>query len=109
MDIECPNCGEPWDTYHLKNDEPYEWGIMPSERHALMERGRFDGATDPVRKAAEACGWRYASDSLLSILNCPSCRDKDALPDAEGRRARVIGCASVLDGDEDAMASELAN
>lgn len=109
MDIECPNCGEPWDSYHLRHDEPQEWGLSKEKLTPILETGRFTGEEgDPVLAAAQACGWEFATDSLLSILKCPCCSRRSVLGDALERRKAVSLLASALDGDDDALASELA-
>jgi len=58
MDIECPTCGEPWDSYHMRHDGPYEWGLSRQALDDFLARGRFNGAADPALVAAEASGWK---------------------------------------------------
>ena len=109
MDIECPNCGEPWDTYHLRHDEAQEWGLSKPELKEFLDAGRVSGAKDdPVLTAAQACGWEFASESVLSFVKCPCCKRRSVLGDAIERRKAVEVLASALDGDDDALASELA-
>jgi hypothetical protein len=110
MDIECPTCGEPWDTYHLRHDEPLEWsGLSAQELQDFLETGRFSGVKeDRILAAAQACGWEFATESVLSFVKCPCCSRRSVLGDATQRRNAVQRLASVLDGDDDALASELA-
>ena len=101
MDIRCPSCGEPYDHNHMRFDEPHEWGLGEFTRQSFIDRGsRFEGPDDPVRKAAEATGWRFASNSVLSFTRCPSCRTSSVLADAVERRAKVAA-AAMLNGDDD--------
>lgn len=109
MDIHCPNCGEPWDTYHLRYDEPHEWDVPEFAVRDFVNGGsRFHGRDDIVRLAAEKAGWKFASDSVLSFVRCPACEGATQLPDADERRALTAVMADTLDGDEDGLAVELA-
>lgn len=56
MDIQCPTCGEPWDSHHIRHDEPHEWNLAPAELHALLASGRFSGPEDRSRATARAAG-----------------------------------------------------
>jgi hypothetical protein len=74
-DIYCRRCDEPWDTYHLRHDEPYE--------HVSYEDSAFFGSVklaDTIRyaKALEIklCPWvdgGYVMSHVLSGKGCPSC------------------------------------
>ena len=109
MDISCPSCGEPFDFHHMRFDEPYEWGLTPSAVRQFIQRGsRFAGAADPVRKAAEAAGWRFASDSVLSFIACPGCKGGLVLADACERRLKAAAVASILGDDDDGLAADLS-
>lgn len=109
MDIHCPSCDEPWDRHHLLQDEVHEWHLSPQDTKDFQSSGRFSGPNDRTLKAAEAAGWTFASKSVLSFTSCPCCKRRPALPDADSRRAGVSILADFLDGDEDALASELAS
>lgn len=110
MDIQCPSCGEPWDSYHMKEDEPWEWGLSESETTRFIKNGaRFFGPDDPARKAAEAAGWKFASNSVLSFTRCPACKNGRLLHDAIQRQAMVSAIADTLGDDEDGMECELAD
>lgn len=109
MDISCPTCGEPWDTYHLRYDEPHEWEAPPFMVKDFINGGsRFSGPQDPMRVAAEEAGWRFASSSVLSITHCPACKSQEPLPDASKRRQLVAVSALTNGDDDDGLAVELS-
>ena len=101
MDIQCPTCGEPYDQYHMRYDEPHEWSLPEFLLKEFLSNGaRFSGPNDPVKMAAEAVGWKFASNSVLSFTHCPACRSGSILADAIERRAKVA-IAADLNGDDD--------
>lgn len=108
MDIECPTCGEPWDSYHMRYDEPHEWGVGKPFLQEFLDTGRFTGKDDIVRIAAEAAGWEFATNSVFSFTRCPCCHKHTPLQDATARKEKVAALASVLDGDDDGLISMLA-
>lgn len=108
MDIECPTCGEPWDSYHMRHDEPHEWGLSRGELREFLEAGRFAGPNDPVRKAAEVAGWEFATDSVFSFMRCPCCVKRTPLRDVLARKEKAAVLADLLDGDDDGLISMLA-
>ena len=107
MDVTCANCGEPYDTYHMRHDEPYEWDITEAERRRFLETGRFSGSDDPALKAAEAAGWKFAAMSTYAILHCPACKSKTPPRDAIERAQMTSAAASLLGDDMDGLASML--
>lgn len=108
MDIHCPTCDEPWDRLHLLEDEVHEWGLASSDVKDFQRTGVFTGPKDRTRIAAEAAGWKFQSNSMLSFTACPCCKRRPEVSDAEQRRQGVSILADYLDGDPDALASELA-
>jgi hypothetical protein len=108
MDITCASCGEPWDSYHMRHDEPHEWGLSALELKDILANGRFSGPQDRIREAARAAGWEFATDSILSFTHCPCCVKATPLRDALARKERVAVIAELLDGDDDALASALS-
>jgi predicted RNA-binding Zn-ribbon protein involved in translation (DUF1610 family) len=108
MDIECPTCGEPWDSYHMRHDEAHEWGLSSIELREFLETGRFTGPDDRVRKAAEAAGWEFATNSVFSFTRCPCCAKHTPLRDALARKEKTAVLAELLEGDEDGLISMLA-
>ncbi|MGP8438236.1 hypothetical protein ACT2FY_09285 [Paraburkholderia fungorum] len=108
MDINCPTCGEPWEAYHMRHDEPHEWGLSALELKDILDTGRFSGPNDRIREAARAAGWEFATDSVLSFTRCPCCVKATPLRDALARKERTTVLSELLDGDEDALASYLA-
>jgi len=111
MDLECPTCGEPWEVEHMRHDEPHEWGLSEFELAEVLRTGAFTGPEDRVRQAAQASGWEFAGNSVLSFVRCPSCKGKAEggllARSASQRRDAVALVAELLDGDEDAMAAIL--
>jgi predicted RNA-binding Zn-ribbon protein involved in translation (DUF1610 family) len=105
MDINCPTCGEQWDAYHMRHDEPHEWGLSDLELKDILSTGRFNGPNDRIREAARAVGWEFATNSVMSFTRCPSCAKSRPLFDAQARKERTTVLAELLDGDEDAMAT----
>lgn len=109
MDIECPTCGEPWDTYHMRYDEPYDWGEPNYLTKDFVDAGsRFSGPDDPMRKAAQASGWQFASNSILSFTACPCCKGRPALDEAPVRKAIVSIAAEMNGDDDDGLAADLS-
>lgn len=108
MDLHCPTCGEPWDRHHLQFDEVHEWGVSREDAKHFESVCSFTGPDDRILKAAQAAGWQFVSNSVFSITHCPCCKRRPALEDATDRRAGVSILSQFLDGDPDALASELA-
>ncbi len=107
MDINCPTCGEPWDSYHMRHDEAFEWGLSEFDLETFLQEGRFNSKNDPVLIAAQAAGWQFASSSVYSFTKCPCCKEKSILRDAVARKNKTSVLADLLDGDEDALISML--
>ena len=108
MDIECPNCGEPWDSYHMRHDEAYEWGLSKVDLETFLQEGRFHSQNDPILVAAQSVGWIFSTQSVYSFTQCPCCDKKSILRDAVVRKNKTAVLADLLDGDEDALISMLA-
>jgi hypothetical protein len=98
-DVNCLKCGEPWDTYHLRND------VLPEEidGHVLVQPGSKDcyifGKTD-------------GKENRLIVLQCPCCEDvlerTGGVPlggkeKADERAAAFEGFSSVLGDDLDGI------
>lgn len=109
MDIQCPTCGEPWDSHHMLNDEPHEWGLSTIELDEILRTNRFAGPGDRIREAAASAGWLFATNSLLSFTRCPACASKPPLCDAASSRLLVTTMSEILDDDEDALTAALAD
>ena len=109
MDVTCANCGEPWDSYHMRNDEVWEWGLPEAMARAFARNPRFSGPADPVRIAAERAGWKFAGASPVAILRCPSCKDREPLEDARERKAMTRIAGQLLGDDEDGLIAELSD
>jgi hypothetical protein len=93
----------------MRHDEAWEWDLNESARKAFLENPVFNGRNDPIRKAAEAAGWRFASNSVLSFIRCPSCKDRPEVIDAEDRRLSMVLLAEIAGDDEDALLSEASS
>lgn len=93
----------------MRHDEPHEWGLSALELREFLETGRFAGQDDRILTAARAAGWDFASPSVLSFTRCPCCKTATPLRDALERRAKVSTLSDLLDGDEDALTSMLAD
>lgn len=114
MDILCPTCQEPWEQVHMREDEPYEWGMSGADEDRIIETGKFTAPTDPALIAAKAAGWEFGTLSVYSFTRCPCCpKDEDQQNEyqkaraAAARQNRAILC-DILGEDEDAMISEIA-
>lgn len=119
MDVTCANCGEPWETYHLRHDEVHETeaGIAwieykldceeyppPKKPPDLEEwKGKL---TKFWREQFAELGWKFGS-SVYVVLRCACCKDNGSLPDSEERAERRQMYAELLAGDEDGLVSEL--
>lgn len=110
-DIICPNCDEPWDSYHMRHDAAHEWNLSPIELDEFLKTGRFSGPQDRILEAAEAEGWKFSTLSVLSFYKCPCCpRDGESrtpLRDkiAQQRIQDTITVSQLMDDDEDALVS----
>lgn len=109
MDVTCANCGEPWDSYHMLFDEVWEWDLPESMARDFNRNPHFSGPTDPVRRAAEKAGWKFAGASPVAILRCPSCKGRAPLPDSQERKAMTRIAEQLLGDDEDGVIVELAD
>lgn len=110
-DVYCANCGEPWDTYHLRHDEPYEHipsapGLEPSYLKDIASTGRVPNVAW-IRESYTRAGWVLAGWSVFAVLRCSSCRDNAPVPDSAERAARAVAVVSVLGNDADGIAASL--
>lgn len=101
MDVYCSTCGEPYDTYHMRHDNPYDslpyeeaqsWVKLPSDRQL----------SEHYRKLFQANGWEFGP-SVLNIRRCPCCPAETAT-DID-HAAEAIG--ELLGDDLDGLACEL--
>jgi len=109
MDIECPNCGEPWDRHHLLKDEPNEWGLSDYDLKEIVRTGRFVSENDRTLKAAQAAGWEFAGNSLLSFTQCPCCKKRRSILGAADQVDQVRNASFLLNDDPDGLASTLSS
>lgn len=69
MGVRCRNCGEPWDVYHIAQDE------------RVLAEGSWDGDIVEWAGFTLLCydGKSEAQEGHFEIISCPTC------PVAEGR------------------------
>lgn len=103
MDVTCPTCGEPYDTYHMKFDEIYETALPQNIQNDLHEKGT--PLYPWVKVELEKLGWRFSSGatSVLSFVRCPCC-PKDAETDKD-KALKMKVLSDLLGDDEDGLAS----
>lgn len=108
VDIICPGCGEPWEAFHMRHDEPAEWGLRPDDLDRLLGSGSFDGESDPARKAAADAGWRFIGNSLYAFVTCPCCSKHEIDQKAATmREKRVVAVADLAGEDHDFLLESL--
>lgn len=93
MDVYCATCREPWDTYHLRHDEPWEYGDWTGWSGEIPLR--------LWRDRAGKAGWRFGS-SVLVIYHCPACPTDAETNEELGATRDTL--ADLLGDDEDAIA-----
>lgn len=107
-DIACPKCGEPWEAYHMRHDEPHEWDLHQEDLDRLIGSGTFDGESDPARKAAAVAGWRFVGNSLYAFVSCPCCSRHSIDAQASAAREKhVIAIAEMAGDDHDFLLDSL--
>jgi hypothetical protein len=109
MDVFCATCGEPWDSDHLRFDEVWEWDLPEEIAHDFIRNPRFSEPDDRVRLAAERAGWKFAGNSPMAIVCCPSCKGHTALTDAGDRIVKTKIAAHLLGDDKEGLIAELGD
>lgn len=112
MDIKCATCQEPWDHYHMLQDEPWEaWdGVDNSSSHLLVKKFlESDRSSIPkmLRGLLEARGWKFGR-SIVTILRCPACGsegEEDA--GVVARKELRLVAEELLGDDVDGLISTL--
>ena len=102
MDVHCTTCGEPWDTYHLRNDAIYETDLTPTEADAWRKLPPEKRLSKLFREKFQGAGYEFGS-SLFVLLRCSGC-PKGAKADAE-KVAIKQELANLLGSDEDGLAA----
>lgn len=108
MDVQCAQCGEPWDIHHLRHDLPAEVNYTTDPDDTTQPQAYLGDKPNPAmldRLAAE--GWTFASGRLYAVLTCPCCADSEPLPDAKDRAGDRRVLADVFGEDEDGLAAML--
>lgn len=119
MDVHCLNCGEPWDTYHLRHDVVYDaifdGGLWPDIRNSAVEgadcaqmvrlRWPEQKLDDYIRSCFRNVGWEFGANVII-VLHCPSCKDNKKPDDEALAKAKAVG--DLLGDDLDGTASLLS-
>ncbi len=123
MDIHCPQCNEPWDSYHLLNDEIWNGYDDLSEkdcRRFIKSQGKLE---PKIQVTLESRGWKFYGKNILTFVACSCCSDnldwmKENLQPHEYKEIqtifasrmveREINC-ELLEHDLDGLISTLAN
>lgn len=103
MDVHCSTCGEPWDTFHLQQDEIHETDLSESEINRWLNLPPSDRLLPLYRDAFERGGWRFGN-SMLDVRQCPCC-SANAVADPESAAIKSA-IVDLLGDDEDAIAAE---
>jgi len=117
MDIHCATCREPWDHYHMREDEIWEiWdGIDDSPTHLMCKKFLADPRrtlTKEIREALSEKGWEFGA-TIYSILRCCCCASNEAHngPDdnekIEYRKEARLLLEELLGDDHDGLISEI--
>lgn len=139
MDVTCAQCGEPWDTYHMRHDEVYEteaglqiiedqldqedWDKEKMCRFSPQQQKAFKFTAPNPRYVGEQWEGKLTNfwtkqfamrgwkfgGSVYAISQCPFCKDAKALPNALDRIAERKCIVDILDGDEDGIAVTIAD
>lgn len=133
MDIRCATCQEPWDVYHLQHDEVHETEagtamimdninheeylklMTPQFRKMVPFRPEYSGEpwenklTPFWREQFAKLRWEFGTSHMV-VLRCPCC-PKDGTEDSEAadRREEYTQIGELLEGDDDGIASSLAD
>lgn len=110
MDVHCGNCGEPWDTYHLRHDAIWEAANEKGGDQDSFVEG-WQQARDKLSKYYrywfKLSGWKFGA-SLMHVKHCPCCpKGESPLPEAQRKEEDAMRSAltDLLDGDDDGIAS----
>ena len=119
-DIHCANCGEPWDTYHLRWDAPWDLfdskTLFPRGARALSDKAfenwnmRFKRLIDTgeiftkFKKELKEVGWEFGG-SCYTVLHCPCCKENGPLKDSQERKERAEVITDLLGDDIDGIQS----
>lgn len=134
MDVICANCAEPWDTYHLRNDEVHETDAGTQMIHDQLDAEEFEkkhrfspppadmcfrpsytgeawhGKLTPFwREQFDRRGWEFG-ESLYTVLHCPCCPKGERTPEereaAAGRRAMLLALSDCYGDDVDGIIAD---
>lgn len=119
MDIKCATCKEPWDHYHLLEDEVHETeaGIELINHKIRNENSLFPELwtgevwekklTPFWREQFAANGWKFGSNVCV-VFRCPCCKDNKAEPDEQVEEDyKTLDC--LLEGDLDGLIVEMSD
>ena len=104
MDVHCSTCGEPWDTYHLRNDAIYKTDLSKAEAIIWTELSPSMKLLNRYRSKFKAISFEFGN-SIFNLMQCPIC-PKDAKPDPD--IAMFKACiVDILGDDEDGIANTM--
>ena len=102
MDVHCSTCGEPWDTYHLRDDAIWETGLSEDEIRAWEKLPQCEKLAPKWRDEFEMAGYVFGR-TVINVIRCPAC-PKDAKPNASKALLKAE-IEDLLAGDEDDLAA----
>ena len=107
MDVRCQRCGEAWSSYFLRHEMWNDMGVRADAAGAGAEFNRTSTISEPVRDALEEVGWLFGA-TVFHIQRCPCCDDQGVDPSKPPvASAEIAALEGILDGDLDALASEI--
>jgi len=101
MDVHCSTCGEPWDVFHLREDEIFDADLTAEEAAAWQSLPPAQKLNERYRAKFHANGWKFGK-SVINVIRCPFC-PKDAQPNPETVAIKAA-LEDLLMDDEDALA-----
>lgn len=102
MDVHCSMCGEPWDVFHLREDEIFDADLPEEEAAAWFDLPPAQKLNEHYRAKFRANGWEFGK-TVVNVIRCPNC-PKDAQPNPETLLVKAT-LEDVLLDDEDALAA----
>ena len=102
MDVHCSTCGEPWDVFHLREEEIFDADLSEEEAAAWFHLPLAQKLSEHYRAKFRANGWEFGR-TVVNVIRCPAC-PKEAQPNLEAVAIKAA-LEDVLMGDEDALAA----
>lgn len=102
MDVHCTTCGEPWDTFHLRQEAIHETGLPETEITHWKLQTPEDKLSKFYRHEFKLAGYEFGQ-TLTNLTRCPAC-PSDAKPEPEKLYLKAE-LENILHGDEDGLAA----